>query len=150
MLQRETQALFDITINSSSEINVFLCHEYFRQGQFCGSYVTGYAPPVYSYSLSCVSCTTSNWAKYIAVSLLPVTAFFIFVIMFRLARPYKKYIFNVTDAFFLAMLATFSITFLPLGFGQPLRILQSLNSINLPLIVIAIMYSFVLAAYCMV
>ena len=67
-----------------------------------------------------------------------------------LARSYKKYIFNVSliDAFFFAMLATFSITVLPLGFGQPLRILQSLlNAINLPLIVIAIMYNVVLVAY---
>ena len=74
---------FPITINSTSQLNEFMCSEYNRQGQLCGSCVPGYAPPVYSYYLSCVNCTTSNWGKYTAVSLLPLTASFVFVVTFR-------------------------------------------------------------------
>ena len=92
-----------------------------------------YASTVLTYQISSFAYTT----VFIGVLTLGVA----------LARPYKKYIFNVIDAFFLAMLATFSIMVLPLGFGQPLRILQSLNAINLPLLVIAIMYSVALVAY---
>ena len=74
----------DIYMNSTSHLTEFMCGSFNRQGQLCGSCMPGYAPPVYSYYLSCVNCTTSNWGKYMAVSLLPVTAFFVFVITFRL------------------------------------------------------------------
>ena len=76
---------FPITVNSTYQLNEFMCSEYNRQGQMCGSCVPGYAPPVYSYYLSCVNCTTSNWGKYTAVSLLPLTASFVFVVTFRLS-----------------------------------------------------------------
>ena len=81
---------FDITANTSSEINMLMCERYNRQGQLCGSCMPGYAPPVYSYYLSCVNCTTSNWAKYMAVSLLPITAFFVIVITFRISATSPK------------------------------------------------------------
>ena len=44
------------------------CDEYGRTGQLCGKCKDGYAPPVYSYSLSCVECTdySYNWVKYLA------------------------------------------------------------------------------------
>ena len=48
-----------ITANTSSEINM-LINVWEVQGQLCGSCMPGYAPPVYSYYLSCVNCTTSN------------------------------------------------------------------------------------------
>ena len=80
----------NITVNSSAFINEAICGAHERQGQMCGSCMDGYAPPVYSYSLSCVNCTTSNWAKYTAVSLLPVTGFFIFVVTFRLSATSPK------------------------------------------------------------
>ena len=80
----------NIILNSTSDINKFICGKYHRQGLMCGSCEADYAPPVYSYSLSCTNCTTSNWAKYITVSLLPVTAFFIIVITFRLSATSPK------------------------------------------------------------
>ena len=76
---------FNITVNSTDLINDAMCGVFNRQDQMCGSCKPGYAPPVYSYSLSCVNCTTSNWGKYTAVSLLPLTAFFVFVITFRIS-----------------------------------------------------------------
>ena len=76
---------FNITVNSTALINDAMCGELNRQDQMCGSCKSGYAPPVYSYTLSCVNCTTSNWGKYTAVSLLPLTAFFVFVITFRIS-----------------------------------------------------------------
>ena len=40
--------------------------------------MNGTSPPVYSYYPQCVHCPagTNNWAKYLAVSLLPTTLFF--------------------------------------------------------------------------
>ena len=81
---------FDIIVNSSLKLNEMMCSKYKRQGQLCGSCIAGFSPPVYSYSLSCVNCTTSNWAKYTAVSLLPVTAFFFIAITFRLSATSPK------------------------------------------------------------
>ena len=89
--QRSDSGYFlTITINSTSQLNEFMCSVFNRQGQLCGSCVPGYAPPVYSYYLSCVNCTTSNWGKYTAVSLLPLTAFFVFVVTFRLSATSPK------------------------------------------------------------
>ena len=50
-----------------------------RTGQLCGQCMEDCSLPVYSYNPQCVSCTgdTNNLAKYLAVSLLPTTAFFI-------------------------------------------------------------------------
>ena len=74
----------------NTNVNEFMCARYKREGQMCGRCKPGYAPPVYSYSLSCVNCTTSNWGKYTAVSLLPLTAFFVFVITFRISATSPK------------------------------------------------------------
>lgn len=75
----------DITANTSSQINELICDKHKREGQLCGSCMTGYAPPVYSYSLSCVRCSTSNWVKFITISLLPLTLFYIIIITIRLS-----------------------------------------------------------------
>ena len=63
------------------------CEDYGRTGQLCGKCKDGYAPPVYSYNFSCVECTdySYNWVKYIAVAFLPLTLFFLVVILFRIS-----------------------------------------------------------------
>ena len=74
----------NITVDPPTKLNEVVCGRFKREGQVCGACIHGYAPPIYSYSLSCVSCSTSNWGKYTAVSLLPLTAFFVFVVTFRI------------------------------------------------------------------
>ena len=56
-----------------------------RTGQLCGQCMEDCSLPVYSYYPQCVSCTgdTNNLAKYLAVSLLPTTAFFTGALVFR-------------------------------------------------------------------
>ena len=53
----------------------------------CSGCVDGYASPVYSYSFDCVECKDYkyNWLKYIAVAFLPLTVFYIIVILFRIS-----------------------------------------------------------------
>ena len=58
-----------------------------RTGLMCGACGEGYTPPVYSYSTACVKCTKEykyNWLKYIAVAFLPLTVFYIIVVLFRI------------------------------------------------------------------
>ena len=68
-----------------TELDTAMCGGTSRNGQLCGGCVDGYSPPVYSYYPQCVNCTagTNNLAKYLAVSLLPTTAFFIAALVFR-------------------------------------------------------------------
>ena len=71
--------------SNTSELNK-LCSRYHREGQLCGKCEEGFALPVYSYNTSCVNCTNhyaSNWIKYLAVSLLPPTMFFIIIVTCR-------------------------------------------------------------------
>ena len=69
--------------NNLSEV----CGYYNRKGQLCGKCMKDFAPSVYSYSMSCVDCQgrASNWLKYVAVAFLPLTAFFIFIVTFRIS-----------------------------------------------------------------
>ena len=78
--------IYDSLPSNISELDSEMCGGTGRTGQLCGQCVDGHSPPVYSYYPQCVNCTsgTNNWPKYLAVSLLPTTAFFIGVLVFRL------------------------------------------------------------------
>ena len=53
----------------------------------CGQCKDNFTTSAYSYDLRCVKCSGGhyNWAKYVAVTLLPPTAFFIVVVTFRIS-----------------------------------------------------------------
>ena len=80
-----------IVPNDTSQLDKAVCRYTQRTGQLCGQCVNGTSPPVYSYYPQCVHCPagTNNWAKYLAVSVLPTTLFFFgtVVIKFRAASP---------------------------------------------------------------
>ena len=75
-----------------SELNSYTCAGLNREGQLCGRCVDGYAPPVYSYSLSYVKCTEYhlNWLKYIGAGFGPLTIFCLLVCVFHISAmsPY--------------------------------------------------------------
>ena len=64
-----------------------MCGHMKRDGQLCGKCQYSYSPPIYSYHLECVWCPahTSNWIKYITITFLPLTVFFITVVGFRIS-----------------------------------------------------------------
>ena len=72
-------------------ISDYECHRTAREGQLCGRCQTGYAPPVYSFDLKCVECSSSHnaivkrWVKYIVIAFLPLTAFFIIVVTLQIS-----------------------------------------------------------------
>ena len=72
-----------------SELNEMMCGFLNRDGQLCGGCKEGFAPPVYSYDLQCVEasqCTHhSTWWKYLIAAFLPLTIFYITVIVFRIS-----------------------------------------------------------------
>lgn len=65
-----------------SHLNRRMCIHFHRDGRLCGECKGGFAPPVYSYDVSCVKCTKSNWLKFIAISFLPLTLFWFIIIVF--------------------------------------------------------------------
>ena len=58
-----------------------------RKGQLCGECEDNYNFPVYTYSLSCVKCKNFKygWIKFIVAAFFPLTAFYVFVIVFRIS-----------------------------------------------------------------
>ena len=80
--------------NDTSQLETDVCGYTHRTGQLCGQCVNGTSPPVYSYYPQCVNCPagTNNWAKYLAVSLLSTTLFFVgvVVIKFRATSPHMN------------------------------------------------------------
>ena len=80
-----THTYLNITAHSMAEINEEVCGPYNREGAMCARCKPNHSPPVYSYSLHCVNCTSSNWGKFLAVSLLPSTAFFVLVLLFSIS-----------------------------------------------------------------
>ena len=64
-----------------------LCSHFNRKGQLCGECAENYTLPAYSYHLGCVKCENYNngWIKFIAAAFLPLTFFYIVVIIFRIS-----------------------------------------------------------------
>ena len=65
-----------------------LCNLYIHQnrtGQMCGRCTDNFAPSPYTYNFECSECSNYklNWIKYIAIAYIPLTVFFLAVIIFR-------------------------------------------------------------------
>ena len=75
-----------------SDLNDFMCASTNREGQLCGRCREGFAPPVYSYSLTCVNYTdySLNWLKYLVVAFGPLTVFSVIISVFHISptSPY--------------------------------------------------------------
>ena len=60
-----------------------------REGQLCGRCREGFAPPAYSYDWRCVRCShdsfLKNLVKYCVVAFLPLTIFFVIVIILHIS-----------------------------------------------------------------
>ena len=70
-----------------SQINEVMCSPFHRDGRLCGACRDGYSPLVYSYQLHCKQCSDTesmyNWAIFTAVAFIPLTVFYMFVVLFK-------------------------------------------------------------------
>ena len=75
--------------NTTDKLNRYTCNDFNRTGQLCAKCNPGYGLPVFSYTLGCVNCTDTSWQygalKYFAVAYLPLTVFYILVILFKIS-----------------------------------------------------------------
>ena len=70
-----------------SQINEVMCSPFSRGGRLCGACRHGYSPLVYSYQLYCKQCSEAeskyNWAIFIVVAFIPLTLFYVLVVLFK-------------------------------------------------------------------
>ena len=70
---------------NKSQINVAMCGPFNRSGRLCGACKDGHSPIIYSYDRNCMQCSDFesryNWAKFVAFSFIPLTTFYIFVVI---------------------------------------------------------------------
>ena len=85
--QAQLNEIYHLVPANRSQINRVMCGQFNRDGRLCGACMNGYSPLVYSYQLYCKNCSEAeskyNWAKFIAVAFLPLTGFYIFVVLFK-------------------------------------------------------------------
>ena len=76
------------SVANYSIFNARMCqHESARTGRFCGSCTEGHGLAVYSYHISsCIKCKYehTNWLKFFMVALLPLTVFYVIVVIFKM------------------------------------------------------------------
>ena len=77
--------LYNELPKSTANLTEHTCEKDNRALTLCGKCKPGYSPLVYSYDMYCMNCTgmAYNWIKYIAVAYVPLTFFFLLVIIFR-------------------------------------------------------------------
>ena len=70
---------------TTANLTEHTCGKDNRASTLCGKCKPGYSPLVYSYDMYCMNCTgmTYSWIKYIAAAYIPLTFFFLFVVIFR-------------------------------------------------------------------
>ncbi len=89
---------YTVPTRNVSDLNEVMCKDFNRTGLMCGECIAGHAPPVYSYSTACVECKDYkyNWLKYIAVAYLPLTLFYIAIVLLKISVNSASMIVYVT------------------------------------------------------
>ena len=83
--RRQVDIVYNKLPAKAFDLNDNICAKSNRDLTLCGTCKAGYSPLVYSYDMSCMNCTgmTYNWIKYIAVAYIPLTFFFLFLVIVR-------------------------------------------------------------------
>ena len=72
---------------NKSRLNEAMCGRYNRKGGLCGECKDGYSPLVYSYNIHCKKCSESesksNIVKFICVAIIPLTVFYVIIVVFK-------------------------------------------------------------------
>ena len=86
--------------NDTLKLNDFFCSNLSRHGFLCGECINGTSSPIYDYDYECVSCTdddvSRNWLLFILLQIVPVTIFFLIIVMFNISAtsgPLNAFVF---------------------------------------------------------
>ena len=82
-----TNRKFTTLPTDPTQVNSSQCAPYNRRGLFCGECLEGFGPSVYSFDLHCANCshmsTRAAISLYLVMELLPITVFYVTVLIFR-------------------------------------------------------------------
>ena len=82
-----TNRKFTTLPTDPTQVNSSQCAPYNRRGLFCGECLEGFGPSVYSFDLHCANCSHMSTAAaislYLVMELLPITVFYVTVLIFR-------------------------------------------------------------------
>ena len=111
--------IFHPVTSNLSELDRSTCGYLHRRGRLCGKCEPDHYIPVYSYTFECKKCFSVNsWAQYLSVAFIPLTIFYIVVLLFQLSANSPQLTGFVLFAQYMSIPANSRI------------ILQTLNSIN--------------------
>ena len=83
----DRHTVYNAVPQNKTEIDSKVCGKYNRTGRLCGACKENHYPLVYSYKMNCVECpehdSRFNWINYIVRAFLPLTFFYIFVVLFK-------------------------------------------------------------------
>ena len=86
--ENTTNRLFSILPTDPERLSDSLCGPYNRKGLLCGECIDGYGPVVYSLDMKCADCSnisiTTAIVLYLLLQFIPITLFFIGMLVFRL------------------------------------------------------------------
>ena len=83
----KTNSSYTVLPRSLSELDDFMCGKLFnRTGTLCGKCKDGHYPLVYSFDMNCIQCPNgkANWWKYLLAAYLPLTIFYLVVLLFKI------------------------------------------------------------------
>ena len=85
--QNDDYDIYHLVPMNKSQLNEAVCGQYNRKGRQCGECKEGYSPLVYSYNVHCRLCSETeskqNIVKFIGVVLVPLTLFYLIVLVFK-------------------------------------------------------------------
>jgi hypothetical protein len=94
-----TDRIFSEAPPTPDGLDEYMCGYYNRKGLLCGRCIDGYGPAVYSLEMKCAECSKFTVATalilHLALEFIPITLFFIFVLVTRLnitAGPLLGYV----------------------------------------------------------
>ena len=97
--KNNTDRLYSELPSDPNLLNDTMCGPYNRTGLLCGRCIDGYGPAVYSFNMKCADCSKISIGSaiilYLFLELIPITLFFICVVIFRLnitAGPLLGYV----------------------------------------------------------
>jgi hypothetical protein len=92
--QHYSQSITRYSVEDGHQFNIEMCSSLLnmvdtnREGRFCGRCKDGYGLAVYSYHYTiCIPCqhySYMNWLRYLAVAFLPLTAFYVAVVLLKI------------------------------------------------------------------
>ena len=97
--KNNTDRMYSELPSDPNLLNDTMCGPYNRKGLLCGRCIDGYGPAVYSLDMKCANCskisTGSAISLYLFLELIPITLFFLCVVIFHLnitAGPLLGYV----------------------------------------------------------